>query len=60
MGSIYRPPSQGHFTETITEYFSKIHTNDVEIHILGDFNINIFSSQKYISSNKYSITVTES
>ena len=48
MGTIYRPPSQGSFTETITEHFSKINTNDTEIYILGDFNINLFSKQKYI------------
>ena len=48
MGTVYRPPSQGSFTETITEHFSKINTNDREIYILGDFNINPFSRQKYI------------
>ena len=48
MGTIYRPPSEGSFTETITEYFSKINTNDTEIYFLGDFNINLFSKQKYI------------
>ena len=35
-------------TETITEHFSKINTSDTEIYILGDFNINLFSYQKYI------------
>ena len=48
VGTIYCPPSQGSFTETITEHFSKINTNDTEIYILGDFNINLFSKQKYI------------
>ena len=48
VGTIYRPPSQGSFTETITEYFSKIKTNDTEIYVLGDFNINLFLKQKYI------------
>ena len=48
MGTIYRPPSQGSFTETITEHSSKINTNDTEIYILGDFNINLFLKQKYI------------
>ena len=28
MGTIYDPSSQGSFTETITEHFSKINTND--------------------------------
>ena len=41
------PPSQGSFTETITEHFSKINTNDTKIYILGDFNINLFSKQKH-------------
>ena len=41
-------PSQESFTETITEHFSKFSTNDTEIYILGDFNINLFSKQKYI------------
>ena len=48
MGTIYRPPIQGNFTETITEHFSKINTSDTEIYILGCFNINLFSKQKYI------------
>ena len=48
MGAIYRPPSQGNFTETITEHFSKININDTEIYLLGDFNINLFWKQRYI------------
>ena len=46
--TIYRLPSQDSFTETMTEHFSKINKNDTEIYILGDFNINLFSKQKYI------------
>ena len=48
MGAVYRRPCQGSFTETITERFSKINTNDAEIYILGDFSINLFSKQKYV------------
>ena len=48
VGTVYCPPSQGSFTETITEHFSRINTNDTEIYILGDFNIDLFSKQKYI------------
>ena len=48
MGTINRPPSQSSFTELITEHFSKINTNNTEIYILGNFNINLFSKQKYI------------
>ena len=58
MGTICRPPSQGSFTETITEHFSKSNTNDAEIYVLGDFNINLFSKQKYIfhQTNTQSMT----
>ena len=47
VGSIYLLPSQDSFTETITEHFSKNNTNDTKIHVLDDFNINLFSNQKY-------------
>ena len=53
VGSTYRPPSQSSFTEIITEHFSKIDINDTEIYILGGFNIDLFSNQKYISSKEY-------
>ena len=46
--TIYRPSSQGSFTETITEHFLKINRNDTKIYILGDFNINLFLKQRYI------------
>ena len=46
--TIYRPSSQGSFTETITEHFLKINRNDTKIYILGDFNINLFLKQSYI------------
>ena len=59
VGTVYCPPSQGSFTETITEHSSKTNTNDTEIYILSDFNINLFSKAKiYIPSNEYSMNVT--
>ena len=48
VGTVYHPPSQGSFTKTITEHFSKINISDTEIYILGDSNIDVFSKQKYI------------
>ena len=33
VGTIYRPPNQDSFTETITEYFAKINTN--EVYVIG-------------------------
>ena len=48
VGTIYHRLSQGSFTETINVHFSKINTYDTELYILGDFNINLFSKQKYI------------
>ena len=46
-GYVYRPLRLGNFTETITEHFSKINTNDTKIYILGDFNINLLAKQNY-------------
>ena len=40
--TIYRLPSQGSFTEVVTEHFSNINTNDTKIYILGDFNLIYF------------------
>ena len=61
---MYRPPTQGRqgsFTETITKQFSKNNTNDAEMYILADFNIDYFRIKKiHISSNEYSINVTRS
>ena len=48
VGTVYHPPSQGSFTKTITEHFSKINISDTEIYILGDSNIDLFSKQKCI------------
>ena len=56
VGTIYRPPSQGSFTETITEHFSKIKTNNTEMYFLGELNINLFSNQK----NIFHLTNTQS
>ena len=53
MGSIYHPPSQGGFTETITKHFSKINTSEAEIYILGDFIINLVLNQKYVLHQSY-------
>ena len=47
VGTICHPLTQGSFTEAITKHFSKINTNNTEIYLLGDFNINLFSKQKY-------------
>ena len=48
VGTIYRPPIQASFTEAITEHFSKMSTNDTERYILGDFNINLISKQRFL------------
>ena len=45
---MYGPPSHGSFTKIMTEHFLKINTNDAEIYILGDLNINLVWKQKYI------------
>ena len=44
VGITYRPPSQ-------LEYFSKLDTNNNEIYILGDFNINVYLKLMHFSKN---------
>ena len=41
VGIIYRPPSQSEFLEIINTHFNQLDTNNNEIYIIGDFNINI-------------------
>ena len=48
VGIIYRPPSQSEFLEIINTHFSKLDTNNNEIYILGDFNINLYLNNSYI------------
>ena len=48
VGIIYGPPGQSEFLETINTHFSKLDTNNNEIYILGDFNINLYLNNSYI------------
>ena len=48
VGIIYQPPSQSEFLEIINTHFSKLDTNNNEIYILGDFNINLYLNNSYI------------
>ena len=48
VGIIYRPPSQSEFLEIINTLFSKLDTNNNEIYILGNFNINLYLNNSYI------------
>ena len=41
VGIFYRPPNNNTFIENITEDFSKLHTENYDLFILGDMNINI-------------------
>ena len=45
---IYRLPSQSEILEIINTHFSKLDTNNNEIYILGDFNINFYLNNSYI------------
>ena len=45
---IYRRASQLEFLEIINTHFSKLNTNNNEIYILGDFNINLYLNNSYI------------
>ena len=44
----YWPPSQSEFLEIINPHFSKLETNNNEIYILGNFNINLYLNNPYI------------
>ena len=48
VGTIYRPPNQTNFMEIFHENLSKVDTNNVEIYILGDFNINLWQNDHYV------------
>ena len=41
IGIIYWPPSQSEFLEIINTHFIKLDTNNNEIYVLGDFDINL-------------------
>ena len=51
-GIIYRPPSLSGSLEIINTHFSKLYTNNNEIYILGDFNINLYLNNSYIFQKK--------
>ena len=46
--SLKQPCSPVEFLEIINTHFSKLNTNNNEIYILGDFNINLYLSNSYI------------
>ena len=48
VGSIYRSPSESNFLEIISPRFNKLNTNNKEIYIRGNFNINFYLNNSYI------------
>ena len=48
VGIFYRPPNKSKFIENITEDFSKLNTENNDLFILGDMNINLYNNGKYI------------
>ena len=48
IGIIYQLPTQSDFSEIINTYFNKFITNDNEIYILDDFNINVYLNKSYV------------
>ena len=48
VGIIYQPLGHSEFLEIINTHFSKLDTNNNEIYILGDFNINLYLNKSYI------------
>ena len=47
--TIYRPANQSNFSEIPNENMNNIDSINDEIYILGDFNINLFLDDSYIS-----------
>ena len=45
---MYRPPSQTNFLENLNKIFEKVDIDKKEIYILGDFNVNMYHSNRYI------------
>ena len=44
---MYSPPSQNDFLEILNMTFEKVDIEKKEIYILGDFNINMYQSNRY-------------
>ena len=53
VGIFYRPPNKSNFLENIADDFTKLHTENNDIFILGDMNINLSKNGKYISDRSY-------
>ena len=47
----YRPPNKSKFLENISDDFSKLHTENNDIFVLDDMNINLFKNGKYMSGS---------
>ena len=59
VGIFYRPPNKSKFLENITDDFSKLHTENNDVFILGDMNINLSKNGKYISGSYKNDVITE-
>ena len=57
---IYRPTSKSGFLETINTHFNKLDTNNNEIYILGNFNINLYLQNSYIFQKKNNLLQSQS
>ena len=48
VGIVHRPPFHTSFLEIMNEHFYKLDTINKEIYILGDFNTNLYLSNRYV------------
>ena len=53
---MYRPPSQTNFLEILNMTFEKVDVGKKEIHILGNFNINMYHNNRYIVQDDNTIS----
>ena len=58
VGIFYRPPNKTKFIENINEDFHKLHSENNDVFILGDMNINLFQNEKYIGEDNKDSTST--
>ena len=55
IGILYRPPNANNFFETFLIDLKKNNFNNNEFYILGDFNINLLQSNKFVLKENRSI-----
>ena len=56
VGGMYRPPSQTNFLEILNMAFKKVDIGKKDIHILDDFNINMYHNNRCVVRHNNTIS----